>query len=59
MRSAACYNWLSHLILLYLYQKQILKIDVRKTANDFIARKGSTNEQFNLNKFRNIRIDME
>ena len=40
--------WLNHLILLYLYKKKIVKIDTRKIAKEFIARKDLRKERFSL-----------
>ena len=41
-------NWLNHLIVLNMYQQEIEKNDIRKTANEFIIRNDSEDERFTL-----------
>ena len=41
-------NPLNHLIYLYVHQEKIVKVDIHKTAIEFIARKESRKEQFSL-----------
>ena len=41
-------NWLNHLIVLHVYQSDIEKNDIRKTANEFIIKNDSADERFSL-----------
>ena len=42
------FNRLNHLMILDMYREEIGKVDIRKIANQVIARRGSRKEQFGL-----------
>ena len=48
MRSTMHNNRLNHLIVLHVYQDEIDKVDICEIVNEFISRKDSRKDRFNL-----------
>lgn len=46
MRSAMHNIWRDHLMIMYMHQEEIQKVDIHKIDNKFIPRKSSRKERF-------------